>query len=428
MNTLKKSVLALTATTLITTAAHAGGFSTEGINPGGVLFNDKKFVAQGALGYAMPQRRFTNGVGTQQHAIPGLPPTLIPAVGSTSTDATPNYFLLSGDLKFRVNDYVDCAVRGHQPYKLDNEVDAGFVGEYIQNSFKIDAVGIDGTCSYKMDIGNGRRVRFIAGVRSTDFEASRGNMASAEYLSFVSTLFPEISLPALGPGGPDYMNVYSFDADRGYGYRVGGSFEIPQYALRAQIIYDSKIELDLTGSQMIYAGPDVIMNEVARLSVDMPQSVSARFQTGINQTTLIYGGVRWMNWSDIASLVINIPSNAGLNKVLTTGWDDGWTVEAGVQKKLSDDLSGSLGLKWDKGIGGGYTDTWTASAGLAYDLDDNWRVSLGGSISLLTSSNETSGVPYEPGDSPGGGFSGSAYKQGNDWAYAIGTRIQYSMD
>lgn len=429
MKTFKNSVLVTVATTLMATAAHAGGFSTEGVNPSGVLFNDKGFVIQGALGYAMPQRRYTNAVGTQQHAPPGGPPPFVPALGSSSSDATPNYFLLSGDLKVGFNDEIDCALRGHQPYKLDNEVDDGFNGEYIQNGFKIDAFGIDATCSYKFDLGNGYRLRAIGGIRSTDLEATRTNKASEPYLAFVSTLFPEIDMPAGFGAGPDHTNEYSFKADRGYGYRVGASFEIPQYALRAQVIYDSKIKLDMSGTQRIFDGTSEIMNQAATVDVELPQSISARFQTGINPTTLVYGGVRWMNWSDISSLDIFVagPSNPALNKVLTTGWDDGWTIEGGVQKKLTDDLSGTLGLKWDKGIGGGYTDTWTANAGVAYDIDDNWRISFGGSVSLLTSSTETSGVPYEVGDSPGGGASGSSYKQGNDWAYAIGTRLQYSM-
>ena len=104
-----------------------------------------------------------------------------------------------------------------------------------------------------------------------------------------------------------------------------------------------------------------------------------------------------MDWSEVAALTINVPSNAALTKVLTTGYSDGWTIEGGIQKKLMEDLSGSVGLKWDKGIGGGYTDTWSLSGGLAYDIDDNWRVSLGGSISMLTSSNESSGFPNSPG-------------------------------
>ena len=421
MKTFKKSVLALTATTLVATAAQAGGFSTEGVNPGGALFNDKSFVIQGALGYAMPQRRYTNAVGTDQ--------TGAPLSGSTSSDATPNYFLLSGDIKVGFNENIDCAVHGHQPYFLDNEVSSGFEGEYVQNSFQIDSVGIDGSCSYKFDVGNGYRVRLIGGVTSTDFEASRSNLATAGYLAFVSgPMVPFINEIAAPNTPDDYTNTYAFEADRGYGYRIGASFEIPQYALRAQVIYNSTIDLELEGSQRIYNATEELLNTRATLDLELPQSIAARVQSGINQTTLLYAGVRWMDWSEVSSLLIKVPANpfGALDKTLTTGYVDGWTLEAGVEKKLSKDLGASLGLKWDKGIGGGYTDTWSVSGGLAYDLDDNWRISFGGSVSLLTDSTETSGDPFEA-DSPGGGDSGVIYQQGNDWAYAIGTRLQFSI-
>ncbi len=419
MKTNKKLILTLAATAISATAAQAGGFSTDGVNPGGALFNDKSLVIQGALGYAMPQRRYTGAMGTNQTgADPG---------GSTSSDATPNYFLLSGDLKVGINENIDCAVRGHQPYFLDNEVSSGFEGEYVQSSFQIDSVGIDGTCSYKFDVGKGYRMRVIAGVTSTDFEASRSNQANPFYLAAVNAVIPQVMFPGSFAG--DYTNTYAFEADRGYGYRLGASFEIPQYALRAQVIYDSAIDLELEGTQRVYNATEDLLNTPAYLDLELPQSVSARIQSGINETTLLYGGVRWMDWSEVQTLNILVPVNpfGALNKVLSTGYSDGWTVEAGVQKKLTEDLSGSFGVKWDKGIGGGYTDTWSMNGGLAYDLDENWRVSFGGSISLLTSSTETSGVPYEVGDSPGGGGSGSFYRQGDDWAYAIGTRIQYSM-
>ena len=449
MKALKTSLLATAATSVLMTSAYAGGFSTEGINPGGALFNDKSFVVQGAVSYAMPQRRYTGATGSVQH--PANPaayrgteaPILIPASGSASSDATPNYFLLSGDLKFGINEHIDCAIRGHQPYFLDNEVSGNFNGRYIQDSFKIDSVGIDGTCSYKFFIKDGYRVRLIGGVTSTDFEASRTNQATAGYLAGVSMatfpppapggipIFPEFSTPV--PTESDYTNIYTFDSERGYGYRVGAAFEIPKYALRAQIIYDSAVDVKLKGKQRIFNASNtvpVVLDIPAFLDLELPQSVSVRAQSGINETTLLYAGVRWMDWSEIAALTITVPDNEFLNKVLTTGYSDGWTIEGGIQKKLMDNLSGSAGLKWDKGIGGGYTDTWSLSGGLAYDIDDNWRVSLGGSISMLTSSNESDGFVGTPPDcagSPGGGCSSSSYRQGTDWAYGIGTRLQYSI-
>ena len=44
MNFFRNTALALAAATLLTSTAHASGWGTEGINPGGALFNDKTFV------------------------------------------------------------------------------------------------------------------------------------------------------------------------------------------------------------------------------------------------------------------------------------------------------------------------------------------------------------------------------------------------
>ncbi len=200
MKALKTSLLATAATSVLMTSAYAGGFSTEGINPGGALFNDKSFVVQGAVSYAMPQRRYTSATGTDQ--------TFTGITSGSASDATPNYFLLSGDLKFGINEHIDCAIRGHQPYFLDNEVSGNFNGRYIQDSFKIDSVGIDGTCSYKFFIKDGYRVRLIGGVTSTDFEASRTNQATAGYLAGVSmATFPRPRLAGY-PFFPNFQHLF----------------------------------------------------------------------------------------------------------------------------------------------------------------------------------------------------------------------------
>ena len=86
------------------------------------------------------------------------------------------------------------------------------------------------------------------------------------------------------------MNTYDLEASREFGFRLGASYEIPEYALRAQIIYDSEIDLSAEGTQTIEGrGVSDVCSDVT-----MPQSISARVQTGIDEKTLIYAGVRWM--------------------------------------------------------------------------------------------------------------------------------------
>ena len=64
MKFFRNSVLTIAATSLLATAAHASGWGTEGINPGGALFNDKSFVLQGAFLYAIPERNYTGATAT----------------------------------------------------------------------------------------------------------------------------------------------------------------------------------------------------------------------------------------------------------------------------------------------------------------------------------------------------------------------------
>lgn len=382
--------------------ATAGGFSTEGVNETGALYNYKSFVIQGSIGYAVPKREYSNGVGTNQLGAA--------AAGSTSTSASENFFL--GDLEMKVgfNKNVDCLLRGHQPYKLRNKVSGDFVGRFEQSEFAIDALGVDATCSYKMEVADGMLVRALGGLRTVNFDAERSNTV--------------IGAAAGAPGGLaalEFNNTYDFQGDTELGWRIGASFEIPEFLLRAQIVYDSEIEADLTGTQTLSNSTATLIDAApVSTSVTLPQSISARVQSGINETTLAWVGVKWQEWSALNQLSITSP-NPALNRVLTTGFDDGWTVTAGVGKRINEDLSIQASLTWNEGIGGGYTDTWSFGAGAAYDLDDNWRVSVGAGATLLTSSNETS-------NGSGGGASSSAYEQGNDWAYGVGMKLQYALD
>ncbi|MGI9363646.1 MAG: OmpP1/FadL family transporter [Rhizobiaceae bacterium] len=416
MKIFRKSICALSALAISTGAAVAGGFSTEGVNPGGALFNDKSLVVQGALGYVMPKRRYKNGVGTTGFGgLPGPPVGLVYPGTTSSSDAANNYLLLSGDLKFRVNQEIDCALRVHEPYAIDQEVSPNYAGRFYRTSQLIESVGIDGTCSYKFAIDDRSRVRILAGVRSTDLKYDRTN----------DLLFGALLTPA-GLLVADGSNNYDAKGDRGYGYRIGASYEIPEIALRAQIIYDSAIDLDASGTQTLIIAANPLRPAGTTVlpitaSVEMPQSISARFQTGVNETTLVYAGVRWMDWSVLKTLnVIGGLAGPGGVTTLDNGYSDGWTFDTGVQKKLTEQLSASLGFKWNSGIGGGYTDTWGLSAGVAYDLDDNWRLSFGGGATLLTSSNEFNTL-----SSTG---ATTFHKQPNDWAFTLGTRLQYAID
>lgn len=402
---MRTTIIISTATLLgLATNSYAGGFSYEGINSTGPLFNYKRFVVQGSAAYVKPNRDYENGTGTNQIGTP--------VTDSSSSNAVANYSLVAGELKFSIDDHVDCMLQGNEPWKLRNEVSSSFNGRFEQSKFYIDSLGLNAVCSYKFNISDNGLLRFIGGLRTTDLEATREN-------SIIGAAVPG------APGavaGMEFTNKYKFESDsRELGYRLGVSFEIPSILLRAQLIYDSPIESDLSGTQTISGNGITLLSPTpVSTHVELPQSISARFQSGINDTTLIFAGVKWQQWSAIPGFKITSATNPLLNRTLTTGWEDGWTVEGGVQKKVSDNLGLSASVTWNEGIGGIYTDSWKFAAGASYDLDENWRVSLGGSASLLTDD-------YEVSNGAGAGLSSSTYDQGDDWAYAVGIKLQYSI-
>lgn len=382
----------------------AGGFSNESLNSTGPLFNYKRFVIQGKAAYVKPNRDYENATGTNQIGTP--------VNDSSSSNAVANYKVVDGELKFAIDDHVDCMLQANEPWRLRNEVSSSFNGRFEQKKFFIDSLGLNAVCSYKTPVSDRGLVRFIGGLRTTDLEATREN-------SIIGAAVPGVP-PALA--GLEFTNKYSFESDtRALGYRLGVSYEIPSILLRAQLIYDSPIHSELSGTQKIFGnGLTIMPSTPVTTEVELPQSITARFQSGINDTTLIFAAVRWQEWGAIPGFDIRSSANPALNRTLETGWSDGWTVEGGMQKKLTEDLGLSTSVTWKQGIGGIYTDSWKFAAGVSYDLDENWRISVGGSASLLTDDHEVS-------NGAGAGLSSSSYDQGDDWAYAFGIRLQFAV-
>ncbi|TMV76609.1 aromatic hydrocarbon degradation protein [Thioclava sp. BHET1] len=89
------------------------------------------------------------------------------------------------------------------------------------------------------------------------------------------------------------------DDDYAAGYVLGAAYEIPKYAARISLTYNSSIRHDFDTTE---SGPLVSVltgqsSYRSKTTVKLPQSINLDFQTGINPTTLLFGSVRWANWS-----------------------------------------------------------------------------------------------------------------------------------
>lgn len=85
---------------------------------------------------------------------------------------------------------------------------------------------------------------------------------------------------------------------RELGWLLGGSYQIPEIALKAAITYRSKIKYDFQVDENIFGEP-LQYTAPAKTKVETPQSVNIDFQTGIAEKSLAYMSLRWVNWKNL---------------------------------------------------------------------------------------------------------------------------------
>jgi long-subunit fatty acid transport protein len=156
----------------------------------------------------------------------------------------------------------------------------------------------------------------------------------------------EIDLRGLAYGGPPPGGVtgYSVALDRagGVGYVVGAAYEIPDIALRFAITYNSKIRHEFDTTESI-AGLGVIATGVT--NVDTPQSVNVDFQTGVAPGWLVFGGARWVDWSELQLAPAAFRAATGGAGLIDL--EDTTTYTLGVGHRFSDTWSGSASVSYE---------------------------------------------------------------------------------
>ena len=100
-----------------------------------------------------------------------------------------------------------------------------------------------------------------------------------------------------------FVSNYSVKADDkwGYGWLVGAAYERPDIALRVALTYQSKIGYDLDTAETITSLATGLPETTdTNTDVDTPQSVQLDFQTGVAPQTLVFGYIRWVDWSEFS--------------------------------------------------------------------------------------------------------------------------------
>ena len=384
-----KIITAALAVTAAANAAQAGGFS-RGTADTDLIYEDGNFNIRAGVTIVSPTRKYTiNGV-------PAL-------VGTNYTDT---YVIPSAAIKLNVNDDLRCAGTFSQPYGGSTTFDVATVSKKLSENFTINEIGL--SCGYKFDLSKGR-VWVLGGIFQEIFDYSRVNQT---------------------PFGNANLTLDGTDI----GFRIGAAYEIPEIALRAQLMYrtgseygaDGGIELPtaaVVGGQaqalaqqalaaaavgnLVLAGqlqaqalalqaqiPGLVAagasSTVPAIGAGkLPQSVELKLQSGIAPGWLAFGSVKWTDWSVTEQLIVTSPLGVQTNDYF---WKDGWTVSLGVGHAFNDKVSGAASLTWDQGVKTGYdlsSDTWTLGVGGSYKDDMGGEFRGGVGLTYITGATET---------------------------------------
>jgi long-chain fatty acid transport protein len=342
----------LTALTSVGTA-FAGGLEANGYN-WDLLFDAAPYAAKGTSSYVKLDQPIKDSSG---------------AVVANSLDRV--YY--NAGFKADFND-ASCLISIQNPWGSGTERDKDYAASSNQASKEqiwSNDVGV--TCGYGFNTGPGI-FTVIGGI-------------SVQTLNYEAITHPFV--------GVDIKTALSGTA---IGWRLGAAYEVEEIALRVSAIYNSSVDYRLTGN--ISGNP--LADSWAKASVETPQSIEIKGQTGIAPGWLAMAGVKWVNWAELQRLTVTHkgpPSHSEL------GYEDGWTLNLGVGHQLTEELTVLGSLTWDKGTskGNGYsdyghqTDRWGISLGGAYKPSQNVELSAGVSYSILEGGANTRGETWEPG-------------------------------
>jgi len=138
---------------------------------------------------------------------------------------------------------------------------------------------------------------------------------------------------------------YALDVEGGQklGYVLGAAYEMPEIAMRVALTYNSAITHKLSGTNGPLATPTALPTS---FDSTIPQSVMLEAQSGIAANTLLFGSVRWVDWSEFDIIPPLLGGNA-----LVDYEHDTTTYTLGLGRRLNENWSGAVSLVHEKEVG-----------------------------------------------------------------------------
>lgn len=311
---MKYSLMAASALALAAGTAQAGGIDRSGQGLGS-LFEAGRYLEL--------------SFGSVSPSVTGNDVALFG--GGATGNVAADYTQIGLSYKYDINEKLSFALVIDQPFGADVEYDATSAA-LGGTSATAKSTAVTGLLRYKTS----DRFSVHGGIRAQRSSASV-NLSGAAYGA---------------------VNGYSVNlaSDTALGYVVGAAYEIPDIALRVALTYNSAVKHSFatteSGPLIDPDGPGPIgslplLNGTSVTNVKTPQSINLDFQTGVAKDTLVFGQVRWADWSSFRLDPARFVAVTGGGLI---DLEDSFTYSIGVGRRFNENWSGSFSLQYeDKG-------------------------------------------------------------------------------
>ncbi|OCX63075.1 hypothetical protein BFP70_12730 [Thioclava sp. SK-1] len=393
--------LALTASTAL-----AGGIERSSQSVG-ILFEDGNY-AEFSMGRVQPKVS-----GTQQDITFGNTPIVVLPGGGSSGDVAPDYNTYGLSVKTEITEGL------HFAMILDEAIGA--------------------------DVSYTNPAYLYGGQAALGLGIPGGTVSAADINSIASTALLRYELPnnfsVIGgvrairtKGTVSLFNGYGMTTNDAtdFGYVLGVAWEKPEIAARVALTYNSAVTHDFDTTESIN-GSTILVD---KMEVEIPQSVNLEAQTGIMADTLLFGSVKWAQWSkfEIAPPAYMNISNP-YQEPLVSHDEDSWTYTLGVGRKFNDTWSGAAFVSHETGESGYSGNLGPTDGNTSLGLAATWQkdnVKITGGVRYVMIGDAETEVPAAIGNGTGNCTAtqrdcGTLGKFRDNHAVAFGLRIGFNF-
>ena len=320
---MKSSIIAMTLLSTASAPAFAAGIERRG-DPSQILFEEGQNYVEFSVTSVDPD-------------VSGLARIRAPAAPTGDIqDRYQNYAL---GYKYRLNDRVALAFVIDEPVGADvtYQGPTAFGGGpfFGTSNASVESVRYTGMAKYNAT----ERFSVYGGV---SYVGLSGNLTVVSPgTGGITPTNPPPRTPPLPPA-PGNEGRYSLAVNKDFqvGYMLGAAYENPDIALRVALTYESETEHDFRD------------NVGSPFEVELPRSITLNAQSGIAKDTLLFGSVRWREWSkfqvapqDFRSFRAGPP---GVPTEIAFGTDDIYTYRLGIGRRVNENWSGAFILGYEE--------------------------------------------------------------------------------